>query len=251
MERKTEELTHELRALVAKMLAYGHAQGVLYYDAATVAPPGSAEGRGKTLAVLSEVSYDLRTGEETGKLLAALMERLEKLDPVTRREVSELWREYERVKKIPKEEYIEYNVLLNEADAVWHKAKVESDWPAFEPYMEKIVAFNKKLAGWLDPEKKPYDALLDQYERGLTMETLDAFFAELREHLVPLIRQVAATKQPLPTAIPSTTYASPPITTWTIPCPACSAWCMKGAMPSMSCTPGTSWRIPRSPAGPP
>ena len=133
MERKTEELVKELRALASKMLAYSHAQGVLYYDAATIAPPGGAEDRGKTLAVLSEVSYELEAGEETGKLLAALMERLEELDPITRREVSELWRSYERTKKIPKEEYIEYNVLLNEADAVWHKAKVESDWPAFRP----------------------------------------------------------------------------------------------------------------------
>ena len=196
MERKTEELVKELRALVAKMLAYSHAQGVLYYDAATIAPPGGAEDRGKTLAVLSEVSYELEAGEETGKLLAALMERLKELDPVTRREVSEMWRDYERTKKIPKEEYIEYIVLLNEADAVWHKAKVESDWPAFEPYMEKIVAFNKKLAAWLDPEKKPYDALLDQYERGLTMETLDAFFAVLKERLVPLIHRVAEKAQP-------------------------------------------------------
>ena len=193
---KTEELIARLRALVAKMRAYAHAEGVLYYDAATIAPPGGAEDRGKTLAVLSEVSYELQTGEETGKLLAALVERREELDPITRREVSELWRDYERTKKIPKEEYIAYQVLLNDAEAVWHKAKVESDWPAFRPYMEKIVAFNKKLAAWLEPEKKPYDALLDQYERGLTTETLDRFFAVLKERLVPLIHKVAEKGQP-------------------------------------------------------
>ena len=192
----TEELTAQLRTLVAKMRAYAHAQGVLYYDAATIAPPGGAADRGKTLAVLSEVSYELQTGEETGKLLSALMEKLDELEPITRREVTELWRSYERTKKIPMKEYIDYQVLLNEADAVWHKAKVESDWPSFRPYMEKIVAFNKKLAAWLEPEKKPYDALLDQYERGLTMEKLDAFFAVLKEELVPLIHRVAEKGQP-------------------------------------------------------
>ena len=36
---KTEELTARLRALVAKMHAYAHAEGILYYDAATIAPP--------------------------------------------------------------------------------------------------------------------------------------------------------------------------------------------------------------------
>ena len=197
MERTTEELTGLLRSLVERMKAYQYAQTVMYFDSATVAPPGSAEDRGKTLAVFSEVTYELQTGDETGKLLSALMERLEELDPVTRREVSELWRDYERTKRIPMEEYVAYQVLLNDADAVWHKAKTESDWPAFEPYMEKIVAFNRKLAGWLAPEKKPYDALLDEYERGLTMEKCDAFFAVLRQRLVPLIRQIAEKgKQP-------------------------------------------------------
>ena len=190
MEAKTESLISELRTLVSKLLAYQHAAGVLYYDAATGAPRGGAEDRGKTLAVLSEVEYGLQTGEETGQLLSALREREAELDPVTRREVSELWRDYERVKKVPMEEYIGYQVLLNEADAVWHRAKVESDWPAFAPYMEKIVAFNRKLAHWLEPDMAPYDALLDQYERGLTTEKLDAFFGVLKERLVPLIHRI-------------------------------------------------------------
>ncbi len=197
MKAGTEALTARLRTLVSRLLAYRQAEGVLYYDAATVAPRGGAEDRGKTLAVLSEAEYTLQTGEETGKLLSALREAQEELDPVTRREVGELWRDYERVKKIPMEEYVGYQVLLNEADAVWHRAKAESDWPAFAPYMERIVTFNRKLAGWLAPEKPPYDALLDQYERGLTAEKLDAFFSVLKERLVPLIRRIAEKgKQP-------------------------------------------------------
>ena len=191
MEPKIEELTAELRKLVAKMNAYRHASGVMYYDAATIAPRGGAKERGDTLAVLSEVEYELQTGEATGKLLMALDARKDELDPVTRREVSELKRSYERTKKIPMDEYIAYTVLLNDADAVWHKAKEESDWASFEPYMEKIVAFNRKQAAWLDPEKKPYDALLDEYERGLTMEKCDAFFDTLKEKLVPLIHRIS------------------------------------------------------------
>ena len=197
MAVELEELKEKLRALTGKLLAYSQAMGVMYYDAATGAPAGGAEDRGKTYAVLSEVIYGLQTGEETGALLTALKERQDALDPITRRQVSEMYRDYERTKKIPMEEYVAYEVLLNEADAVWHKAKTESDWPAFEPFMEKIVAFNRKLAAWLEPEKKPYDALLDQYERGLTMEKLDAFFGVLKERLVPLILRIAREgKQP-------------------------------------------------------
>jgi len=190
MDKNVSELVSQLRELVGKQRAYGQAAGVMYYDAATAAPRGGAADRGKTLAVLSEVSYELETGETTGNLLHALDAVKEQLDFVTRREVSEMLRSYERTKKIPKEEYIAYTVLINDADAVWHKAKEESDWASFEPYMEKIVEFNRKLACWLAPEKKTYDALLDEYERGLTMEKCDAFFAILKERLVPLIHQI-------------------------------------------------------------
>ncbi len=40
----------------------------------------------------------------------------------------------------------------------------------------------------------PYDALLNEYEEGLNMETLDAFFAQLREAIVPLIAKVQQAK---------------------------------------------------------
>ena len=187
-----EGLKGRLAQLEARQHAYQHAMGVLSYDAMTCAPAGSAENRGKTLEVLSEVVYGLETGEETGALLRALDGERAALDPVTARQVGELLRRYEQTKRIPMEEYIAYTVLLNEADAVWHRAKEQSDWPLFEPYLRRIVDFTKRRAGYLDPTKPAYDALLDEFERGLTMADCDAFFAVLKEKLVPLIHKITA-----------------------------------------------------------
>ena len=191
MAKSLETLLSELRELENKRKAYGQAMGIISYDAVTGAPVGGAERRGKTMAMLSEVVYELDTGEETGALLHDLAERQEELDPVTRREVSELLLDYEKTKKIPMKEYVAYEVLLNKADVVWHEAKEKSDWAMFEPCLRDIVAFNRKYAAWIDPDKQPYDVLLNEFERGLTMTDCDAFFAVLRERLVPLIRRIA------------------------------------------------------------
>ena len=59
------EAKEKLIALQAKLSAYGHASGILYYDGVTTAPKGTAANRAQTLAVLSEESYKLTTGEET------------------------------------------------------------------------------------------------------------------------------------------------------------------------------------------
>ncbi len=190
MGKSLETLQKELKELEENRQAYKHAMGIIGYDAVTGAPVGGAERRGRTMAVLSEVSYQLETGEETGNLLHALQDQADRLDPVTRRQVSELLRSYEKTKKIPMEEYIAYTVLLNKADAVWHEAKEKSDWAMFEPCMRDIVTFNRKCAAWIDPDKEPYNVLMDDYERGLTMADCDAFFAVLRERLVPLIRRI-------------------------------------------------------------
>ena len=63
------EAIARLDEIEATAAAYGHAMGVLSLDAATAAPLGSAEGRGKTMAVLSNVIYGLAASADTRELL--------------------------------------------------------------------------------------------------------------------------------------------------------------------------------------
>ena len=155
--------------------AYNHAMGVLYLDAATAAPKGSYVGRGNTMEVLSRLIYDLSTSPERGELLSYLESHALELDPVRQRQVEVIRKDYDRSHKIPAEEFVAYQVLLNDAGAVWEKAKNENDFPSFAPYLEKIVDYNRKFAGYFNPEMAPYDALLNEYEEGMNMVTLDAF----------------------------------------------------------------------------
>ena len=179
----------------ATVAAYNHALGVLYLDATTAAPSDTWEGRGKTMEIMSEITYKLSTDPEQGELLSYLEAHAEELDAQTKREVEVLRKDFDQTRKIPAEEYIAYNVLLNDAQAIWAKAKNEDDFASFAPYLEKIVDYNRKFAGYYDSSKKPYDALLNEYEEGMTMETLDAFFAQLRSTIVPLIAKIKTVPQ--------------------------------------------------------
>lgn len=175
--------------------AYNHAMGVLYLDAATAAPSGSYEGRGKTMEVLSSVVYNLTVGEENGVLFDYLTDRLEELTPLQKRELEQTRKEYDRMKRIPAQEYVDYQVLLNEADAVWHKAKSENDFASFCPVLEKIVDYNRKFAGYYNPDLPAYDALLNEYEEGMNTQILDKFFAQLRKTIVPLLGKIQRVPQ--------------------------------------------------------
>lgn len=179
-----------LRTLERTMAAYDHAMGVLYLDASTTAPKNTTEGRGKTMEVLSRVSYDLLCNPENEELLSYLESCAGEMDAQAKREVEVLRKRYDQNNRIPADEFVAFTVLTNEAQDVWEKAKNENDFAAFVPYLEKIVDFNKKFAGYYNAELAPYDALLNEFEEGLDTQTLDAFFAQLRQVIVPLLAKI-------------------------------------------------------------
>ena len=170
--------------------AYHHAMGVMELDASTCAPSGSWEGRGKTMGVLSKVTYTLTTDPRNAELLACLEANTEKLTEQQRREVEVLRKQYDQFARIPMEEYVAYSVLSTEAQSVWVKAKQDNDFASFAPYLEKIVSYQRKFAGYMHPEMEAYNAMLHSFEEGLTTDTLDAFFAQLRDTIVPLLARV-------------------------------------------------------------
>ena len=177
--------------------AYDHAMGVLYLDATTAAPSDSWEGRGKTMEILSELQYALETDPQKALWLAYLEEHADELDALNRRKIQVIRKTFDQMHRIPQEEYVAYSVLLNEAQNIWHKAKAENDFASFAPCLEKIVDYNRKFAGYYNPDQKPYDALLNEYEEGMNTEILDAFFATLRQTIVPLVEQIGKKPQEL------------------------------------------------------
>ena len=189
------ESLEKLNTLQTKLSAYGHAMSIIYYDAATVAPKGTAQNRARALSVLSEETYKLSTCEETVSLLEYLDEHKAELSEKDARTVYLALKDIKEMKKIPMDEYIAYQELLVEADDVWHRAKEQSDFDLFCPLLEKIFETNVKFAKYCAPEMQPYNYCLDKYETGLTMEKCDEFFNALREKIVPLIKRIANAEQ--------------------------------------------------------
>lgn len=185
------EALQQLELLQKKQYAYDTASSSLYLDSVTTAPHETSEGRGVALSILAGESQKLLTDPKVGELLDFLSEHADELDPVVKRQTEELRRHYQQLSRIPADEYMEYTILTNEASDVWHKAKETSDFERFRPVLEKLTAFNQKFAGYYNPSKKPYDALLDEYERGVDMEYLDHFFQVIKENLVPLIHEIS------------------------------------------------------------
>lgn len=179
-----------------KLFAYNTASAALYLDGVTVAPRDTSEGRGIAQGILAGEQHKLMCDPALAEALAVLEECRGELDLLQSRQAEELGRAVGQLRRIPAEEYMQYAVLTNEASDVWHRAKETSDFALFRPCLEKLVGFNRKFAGYYDPGKAPYDALLNEYERGVDMAQLDDFFAVLRDRLTPLICAIGEKPQP-------------------------------------------------------
>ena len=190
-----DQAKQDLMALQAKLSAYNHAMGLIYYDGCTTAPKGTAANRGQTLSILSEEHYKLSTGEETVSLLEFLDVNKSGLTEKEQRMVYLMLKDIRQMRKIPMDEYVAYQKLMVESDDVWHRAKETSDFELFRPILEQIFETNIRFAGYMAPEKDPYDFWLGEYEDGLNREVCDRFFSTLRTRLVPLLQQVARQPQ--------------------------------------------------------
>lgn len=164
-----QEALEKLQGYEKATFALNHATGLMYYDGATIAPKGTTELRGSTLGELSRMGYELTTAPETMEMLRTLMENREELEPITRRKAEELWRDYDRTHRVPVAEYVAYQELSAKSDAVWHEAKEKNDFALFEPYLQQMFDASRRMAGYWEPEKDPYETMLSTFERGLTV----------------------------------------------------------------------------------
>ena len=190
-----QQALQQLETLQKKQYALRYAESSINLDADTVAPKDTAEGRGVALGVLAGESQRLMTCPETKALLEELDAHKSELDFLHRRQVEELRRSCDQLARIPADEYMAYAELVSVAGNVWHKAKERDDFAMFRPYLQQLVEYNRKFAGYYDADKAPYDALLNEYERGVDQKMLDAFFAQLREAIVPLLQKIAKKPQ--------------------------------------------------------
>ncbi|WP_028402750.1 carboxypeptidase M32 [Ectobacillus panaciterrae] len=201
MTTYTYETEKKFLAYVNKMMNYEEALNLMFWDLRTGAPKNGVEQRSEVISMLSTEVFTMSTSDEMNAYLEELEGLIQdgKVSLKTQKIVEECRKDYDRNKKIPEEEYTEYVKLQAKAESMWETAKAESDFAMFQPYLEKIVAFKKKFISYWGYKEYKYDTLLDMYELGMTTEVLDRVFGQLRERIVPLVKQIAESGKGLKT----------------------------------------------------
>src|SRR5438309_2174287 len=178
-----------LRAILAEVTDIQRAGAVLDWDQETYMPPGGIQNRADQASTLSEVAHRRFTSDEVGLLIeeAETAVSNEPFDSDDASIVRVTRRDYELDRKLPPELVAEIAHAGSAARPHWQRARKEAKFEIFAPYLQRAVELNQRMAEALGYEKRPYDALLNRTEPGLTTDQLEAIFEELRTAIVPLV----------------------------------------------------------------
>ena len=182
-----------------KVIIYQTIQAQLGWDFKTYMPIKGGELRGTQLAIIASDMHRMITDPEIGQLLEKIKSdgNYSSLSEEQQRNIYLIERDYNRQTKLPRElvEQLARQQVIS--IQTWKKAKAAKDYSLFKPELQKSLDLQKKRAYHLDPDKHPYDVLLDIYEPNMTSKTITTLFNELKAGLIPLLKQIqSAPKQP-------------------------------------------------------
>lgn len=192
------EAREKLKGWEEQQKTYGYAVSLINWDMATASPKKGKPHAARAMGVLSGKLYELQTGEEIRGILAEFAANEPELTPVEKRFTEIMTKQLTRMERIPQKDYQDYTELTSTAQFAWEEYKEKDDFEGFAPYLEKIVVYTRSFANLKNPEQKPYDVCLDDYEEGLTMDTLDVFFKAVKERTVPLVARITEAEKNIP-----------------------------------------------------
>ncbi|MBM3288817.1 MAG: carboxypeptidase M32 [Candidatus Hydrogenedentes bacterium] len=202
MNDKSPACAAQLRERVNAVADIHASIAVLQWDQEVYMPPKGAVSRGMQLATLSALAHREFTAAETGRLLDACESVRGELNEADERLVAIARYDFERARKLPETFVHTFAQETSAAFGAWVQARDASDFAQFRPYLDRLVGLSREKAEYLGYTGSPYNALLEDYERGMTSEQLKVIFAELAEKQSMLVERVLASPRRADTSWP-------------------------------------------------
>ena len=160
-------------------------------------PPNGAAQRAEQCAAVAAASHAMAAAPGFRRCLAELEDA--DLGPEARVNMAEAWRVHRRATRIPSTLAEELARVTAQAQLVWEAAREVNRFADFAPILGRVVALKRAEAACLaEPKESAYDALLREFEPGMTTAALDGIFARLRPGLTALRARIAQAGRPAP-----------------------------------------------------
>jgi carboxypeptidase Taq len=180
----------ELTRNWTRLHRFSHLYSMASWDRAAMMPPKGNEARAQALAEMDALLHRLRTDPA----LAALLARAdgEPLDEAARSNLREIRRDWKSSNAVPQALVEAKSLATSRCEHAWRMQRPVNDWSGFLVNLREVVRLAREEAKYLADSSglSLYDALMDQYEPGMTSVEVATVFGDLQAWLPPLVRAV-------------------------------------------------------------
>ena len=178
------DLWGRLRVAMRELRDYDGLLMMLAWDQAVMMPGRATEGRARQIGLVSTLRHARITDPEIGELLEQVA--AEPLEARPAAAVARLKRERDLAVKIPAQLVEQVAEATSQGYAAWKGARRTNDFAALAPFLERIVELKRQEAEAIGYAGEPYDALLDLFDEGSTVATVEPTLRSVGEELKPL-----------------------------------------------------------------
>ena len=167
---------------------------MLHWDAAAMMPAGGTAARAEQLATLRVISHEHLTAPALADLMAEAESEIDTLDEWQCANLHEMRRRQVHAVALPGTLVEAESRACSECETVWRKARLQNDFAGVLPPLERVLRLEREIAASEGEHLgcSPYEALLDQYEPGGSIATIDPLFDELARFLPDLLEKTLA-----------------------------------------------------------
>ncbi|UWQ80915.1 carboxypeptidase M32 [Leisingera sp. S132] len=188
----------ELMAFQRETQALGQIAGRLGWDQETMMPRGAAPQRGEEMAAMEAVLHARRSDPR----VAEWLEQAVAPNEAGEAQLREIRRSYERTVKVPADLAKKIAQVTSVAQGQWAAARADEDVAAFVPVLEEVVALKREEGLALAAGGDVYDAMVEDYEQGMSGAEIAGIFDAMRPGLVELRAKVL--EKPAPKGLTGT-----------------------------------------------
>jgi carboxypeptidase Taq len=184
----------ELRERLATLSDMRNVNQLVEWDQQTMMPPRGVEARAEVLATLGRLTHEMFVSAETGRLLdtaAAECDGAYQPDSDEAALVRVTRRRWSKARRVPAELAADLARAGSVGQEAWVAARANCDFDSFAPYLERNIELARRYVDCFDEFDCAYDALLDNFEPGMTTGEVSTLFAELKSGLVEMTATLA------------------------------------------------------------
>ena len=179
-----------------KVALYYRVLGKVSFDMQCIAPKKGLQRASDDLTKLSSIPFKLTHSKKFMNTVDELYKNKEGLNEYEIKLIDNLYESKEKTKNITTKMQEEYNKATSESYLKWLECKEKGDFVAFKPYLEKVVNLTKERVLSRDKQGKTiYDTILNDFEKGNSIEILDSYFEKLKKEIVPMVKKIQNSKK--------------------------------------------------------